>query len=141
MRLSSLAAARPAYYDRNATSTSGSYGATVTQHASTTRYTVTVAAGTKLLIEAAETFILTVTAAATPLRLASRVSVTSGGNTQSLCATDITQSASVTAPTYSIQSLAVTAYVGDTVTGTTFMDSVTGSAYMATSFRGTTYSA
>lgn len=141
MRVASLGNARPAYYDRNATSTSGLYQAVVTQHAVTTRYTVTVASGTKLLIEAAETVILTVTAAAAPLRLAARVVVTSGANTQSLCATDMQQSASVTTPTFSIQPLAVTAYAGDTVTGTTFMDSVTGSAFMATSFRGTTYTA
>lgn len=131
--------ARAAYYDRNATSTSASYGGTVTQHGPTTRYTVTVAAGTKLLIEAAETFILTLTAATTPLRIVSRVLITSGANTQSLCATDITQSASTTTPNFLIQPLAVTAYAGDTVTGVTFMDSVTGSANVATSFRGTTY--
>ena len=141
MRVASLGVARPAYYDRNATSTTGSYAATVTQHTLTTRYTVTVAAGTKLLIEAAETVILTVTAAVTPLRLASRVVVTSGAITQSVCATDITQSASTTTPTFLIQPLAVTLYAGDTVTGPTFMDSVTGSAFMATSFRGTTYTA
>lgn len=141
MRVASLGNARPAYYDRNATATSGSYSATLTQHISTTRFTVTVAAGTKLLIEAAETLILTVTAAAAPLRLGSRVIITSGANTQSLCATDMQQSASVTTPTFSIQPLAVTAYAGDIVSGYTFMDSITGSAFMATSFRGTTYTA
>jgi len=141
MRVASLGVARPAYYDRNATPTVGSYSAVVTQHVVTNRYTVTVASGTKLLIEAAETLILTTTAAAAPLRLASRVVITSGANTVSLSAVDIQQSASTTTPNFLIVPLAVTAYAGDTVTGPTFMDSVTGSAFMATSFRGTTYSA
>lgn len=141
MRVSSLGVARPAYYDRNATATIGAYADTLTQHSAVTRYTVTVASGTKLLIEAAETFILTVTAAAVPLRIASRVSVTTGSSSLSVCATDITQSASVTTPTINTSLMAVTAYAGDTVTGTTFMNSVTGSAFMSTTFRGTTYAA
>jgi len=51
MRVSSFAVARPAYYDRNATSSLGTYNNQIAPHTQTTRVTVTVAAGKKLLLE------------------------------------------------------------------------------------------
>jgi len=58
MRVSSFAVARPAYYDRNATSYVASYviGGT-SPHAQTTRITTTVAAGKKLLVEALSMYV------------------------------------------------------------------------------------
>ena len=52
MTVTSYAVARPAYYDRNATSYIGAYVVGgVAPHAATTRTTTTVAAGKKLLVE------------------------------------------------------------------------------------------
>ena len=50
MKITSYAVARPQYYDRGAVSTFFSYAATLSQHAATTRWTTTVAAGKKLLL-------------------------------------------------------------------------------------------
>ena len=63
MRISSYAVARPAYYDRNAASVSGNYGATVGPHAATTRFTYTVPSGKKCVVEAVYAHILRQTAA------------------------------------------------------------------------------
>lgn len=52
MRISSYAVARPAYYDRNTTTVSGTYFAVVGPHAQTTRWTITNPAGKKLYIDA-----------------------------------------------------------------------------------------
>ena len=52
MKLGSLASARPAYYDRNAASVLQTYSATPGPHGYTTRWTYTVAAGKKLIVEA-----------------------------------------------------------------------------------------
>ena len=49
MKITSYAVARPQYYDRNAVSTFFSGGGTYAQHATTTRWTTTVAAGKKML--------------------------------------------------------------------------------------------
>ena len=65
MKLGSLSAARPQYYDRNAASVSGNYGATVGPHAVTTRFTYTVPTGKKCLIEAAYSSIIRASAAGT----------------------------------------------------------------------------
>lgn len=52
MKVTSYAVSRPAYYDRDATASQGSYDAGgVAPHAATTRVTTTVAAGKKLLVE------------------------------------------------------------------------------------------
>ena len=141
MRLSSLAAARPAFYDRNAVSTIATYSGTLSQHVTTTRWTLTVAAGTKLLVELGETLIGTATVAVTPLRVRADVRITSGANVISCCVTDIQQPSTVTQYYGQNNPLSVTIYAGETVSGTTSNDSATGTVYMAVSAKGTTYSA
>jgi hypothetical protein len=65
MRISSYAVARPAYYDRNATSGLSTYGAVnIGPHAETVRFTVTVGSGRKAFIEQARFTCLRITAAA-----------------------------------------------------------------------------
>ena len=51
MKVSSYAVARPAYYDRTAAAATASYGATVGPHGYTTRWTLTCAAGKKVISE------------------------------------------------------------------------------------------
>lgn len=65
MRVASLGVARPAYYDRNAASINGNYGATVGPHTGTTRFTYTVPASKKCLVEATFGVITRATAATT----------------------------------------------------------------------------
>lgn len=51
MKITSYAVARPAYYDRNAVSSFGSYNNIPAPHAFTNRFTQTIASGKKLSIE------------------------------------------------------------------------------------------
>ena len=66
MRVGSLAAARPAFYDRNAAGNVASYGATVAPHGVTTRWTITIAAGKKAFSELLVIYMERNTAATTP---------------------------------------------------------------------------
>ena len=52
MRVASLGVARPAYYDRNSTTTNGGYYNTVGPHAQTTRWTITNTAAQKMYVDA-----------------------------------------------------------------------------------------
>jgi len=57
MRVSSFAVARPAAYDRNASSVITADSTSYAPHAATVRGTYTVAAGKKLFVEVASTFL------------------------------------------------------------------------------------
>lgn len=63
MKITSYAVARPAYGDRNSSSTTNSYLATVGPHAFTIRWTQTIAAGKKCLVETGQSRIRRTTAA------------------------------------------------------------------------------
>ena len=139
MKITSYAVARPQYYDRGAVSTFFAYNATLGNHAATTRWTTTIASGKKLLLEQAEVFLLTASVAATPLRLATRVSITDGTNVTSVAAQDQQQSASLTTPNYTTVYPYITVYTGEIIYGTTFNDSLTGTVFMATAGKGTTF--
>ena len=52
MRVSSLGVARPMYYDRNSTATTGGYYNTVGPHAQTTRWTITNTSSQKMYVDA-----------------------------------------------------------------------------------------
>lgn len=66
MKVSSFAVARPAYYDRAATSGVSVYGAVnISPHGETTRFTVTIAAGRKAFIEQARFTVQRITIATT----------------------------------------------------------------------------
>ena len=81
MRLSSLASARPAYYDRNATSGSIAYqGTSIAPHADTQRATVTLASGKRAFLEATSLIYIRATAAtAATFVYASASLIPSGG--------------------------------------------------------------
>lgn len=61
MRVGSFAVARPAYYDRNATSVRNRYNAAVAPAGFTTRWTATVGAGKKAYVDQAVAWINTST--------------------------------------------------------------------------------
>jgi len=141
MRVGSFAVARPAYYDRNATSTLQSYGADLAPHTTTTRFTTTVAAGTKLIVEVAQAFTMTTSAATTAGRGFSQVQVTSGGTSVDLARVDQIQLSTSQAATQQLIPLSLTVYAGETVTGVTFNGSTGGTLFHVAAFKGTTYSA
>lgn len=139
MKITSYAVARPQYYDRGAVSTFFSGGGTYGTHAATVRWTTTVAAGKKLLIEQGEVFCLTITAAAVPLRIAAKATITDGTYLTSFASQDGQQSASTKTPDEKIVYPAITVYTGETVYGSTFNDSLTGTVFMFVGLKGTTF--
>lgn len=128
MRLSSLASARPNYYDRNAVSGVAVYSAaSIAPHAETVRWTVTVATGKKAFIEITRMMAFRVTAA-TAAGTAGYVSrVTSGASYM-----DILYEAHINNTVgYEAKDIApsgVTIYAGETLDGRTY-DGSTGGAY------------
>lgn len=141
MRISSYAVARPAYYDRNATTSIASYGGDTAPHAPTTRFTTTVAAGNKLLVEVTEQFLFTSTAAAAAGRVYSQVQITSGGNVVAIGRIDQIQSVTVNSMSNLVLPQAVTVYAGETVTGSTYNGSLGGTVFHNIAYKATLYDA
>ena len=141
MKVSSYAVARPAYYDRAAVSTSQSYGADTAPHVTTTRFTTTVAAGTKLIVEIAQAFTLTTGVATVSGRGFSQVLVNSGGNSVDLARIDQIQLTTSQAATQQLIPLSLTVYAGETVVGQTSNGSTGGTLFHVVGFKGTTYAA
>lgn len=81
MKLGSLSAARPAFYDRNATSTLLNYGNSLAPHAPTTRWTTTVAAGKKANVETSMVMYYRITAATAASEYSCDQLITSGATT------------------------------------------------------------
>ena len=140
MKLGSLAAARPALYDRNATSqiNSGTYN--VGPHALTTRITVTVATGKKLLLETLNYTVARLTAATLVGEYQAYWQVTSGANSAYL----------VSSPLYSntvalidrVQlATQTTIYVGETLTMATYDGSTGGTVSYGGNLKGTIFDA
>lgn len=140
MRVGSLASARPAYYDRNATSIFQSYNNTLAPHATTQRYIYTVASGYKLLAELSEAVFMAITAATTVSRCRVDVEVTNGTVTTSTCAVDTIPNNTVNYYYQMLQPSAVTVYAGESVQGYTTNLSTGGTMFMASAFKGTLYS-
>jgi len=139
MKITSYAVARPQYYDRNAVSTFFSYGATLGPHAPTQRWTTTVAAGKKLLVEQGEGFLLTVVAAAIPLRVLVQGTITDGTYLTSFIAVDIQQSANLSQCSTLVTYPGITVYAGETAYGTTYNGSATGTVAFFVGLKGTTF--
>lgn len=140
MRLSSLASARPAYYDRNAVSVFQAYLAQTAPHATTTRYTYTVAAGKKLLVEHVGSRLLRTSAAAPVGQFGIEQQVTNGTN-QILLSERYSLDNTVNAVTDDIRGLACTIYAGETITGITLDSSTGGLVQYWVSSKGTLYDA
>jgi hypothetical protein len=141
MKVTSYAVARPAYYDRNATSTLAVYAADTAPHGSTTRFTTTVAANTKLIVEVMECLLLTTSAPTIAARGNSVLVVTSGATSVDFGRVDQIQNATVSASTTQVYSLAVTVYAAETVTGVTSNGSTGGTLFHIVGYKGTTYAA
>lgn len=136
MRISSYAVARPAYYDRNATSSYASYDAPVGPHGNTTRWTITVAVGKKLLVEQATTQVYRTTAATVVMGCGSQIWYvgqifqTSSSSSNSVGLLDKTNLMT-----------GVTLYAGETMYGNTYDGSTGGTVTFTVNYKGTLFDA
>ena len=127
MRVSSFAVARPAYYDRNATSSFVSYDGVVAPHTDTLRATFTTAAGKKAYIETGAIYMRQETGATAVGRSFSVLRITSGSSLNDVARID--SNSSVTANTYRVDKMngTPTIYAGESLTIRTFDFSTGGS--------------
>ena len=140
MRLSSLASARPAYYDRNATSSLQSYNGSVAPHSATTRWTVTIATGRKAIIEQSTVTYTRLTAATTLGLAENSIQITSGATTA--YATVIYQyNNAVYANGVQATGAMPTLYAGETLACTTYDQSTGGTVFYHASSKLTLYDA
>ena len=140
MRVASLGVARPAYYDRNATSLFQSYLAQIAPHATTTRYTYTVSAGKKVYLEHVGSRVLRTSAAAPVGQFGIEQQVTDGTK-QILLSERYSLDNTVNLVQDDIRVLGCTIYAGETVSGVTLDSSTGGLVQYWVSIKGTLYDA
>lgn len=141
MSTSILTPARAAYYDRNATSSILYDATTYAPHSPTVRWTTTVAAGTKLLVEMANASVTVQTVATTANTVNSFVRVTSGGQIS-----DLAMAACIGTSTQYLAFVVnnpanTTIYAGETVQGYSYNASTDGTVLHYTGYKGTLYTA
>ena len=136
MKVTSYAVARPAYYDRNAASTYQSYDATVAPHAGVTRWTTTVSAGKKLVIEQFIIGYYVISAGTvagnygTQLYVVGQLLATVGSGVN-VVATNV----------YSTQTGLVPVYAGEAIYASTYNYTTGGTVSHLANFKGTTFDA
>ena len=140
MRLSSLAAARPAYYDRNATSFSQAYNANLAPHANTVRWTYTLASGKKLLVESASAYAFR-TAAATVNSYGWGLVTTYDGTNFSNILPMVINLTSLAAVDRAYITQSVTVYAGQQILAATWDNATGGTITWDIDAKGTIYDA
>jgi len=138
MKIASYAVARPAYYDRNASSYLGVYDTGgVAPHGATTRITITLAANRKLLVEAV-VFTLTKAAVSAPVSEAAIYSYVVGSTAVPL--TRVASSSNVTNTVVTNQSNAsFTVFGGETYQIGTYDGSTGGTNNYVAGAKGTQF--
>jgi hypothetical protein len=144
MRVSSYAVARPAYYDRNATATNLAFASTEAPHTTTTRFTVTVAAGKKLFMEVLSLAVYRASIATSAGNYITSIS-SYDGTTESNLLYDITYNNLSLAGGGPLQRLVVgtnvTVYAGQLIYATTSDNSTGGQVRYILAAKGTTFDA
>lgn len=141
MKVSSYAVARPAHYDRSATSAIASDATIYAPHGTTTRWTITVASGYKLFLEAASVSQQNVTGPTSAAQSSIIIRVTSGASFMDPIRLDILTSNVITS-IYSNQLFGqVTLYAAETLTALTLNASTGGTVLMASGAKGTQFAA
>jgi len=140
MRVSSYAVARPAYGDRNSSSTTNSYLATVGPHGFTVRWTQTIAAGKKCLVETGQSRIRR-TSAATVLGDVVTEMIVNSGSTQIYVLNGFLYNLAVGAMDRVYLSTVFTLFAGEQFTATTVDLSTGGVNEIILSSKGTNYDA
>ena len=128
MRLGSLSAARPAYYDRNATSNLQAYTASVAPHADTQRWIVTVATGKKALVEMGVAHSRRTNVAAPVRESAAYLRIDSGATSVNFPITANSNNTIDYTVVYQYSS-APTLYAGESLSGRTYDFSTGGTVY------------
>ncbi len=141
MKVTSYAVARPAYYDRNSTSTFGLYNDLIAPAGLTTRVTSTVAAGKKLQLEALGCTITTQTVSAPAGRNIALVAISNGVSSADLVRIDATNTNVAGSFRQDVKSLVLTLFAGETVFGQTLDFSTGGTQYFGLFFKGSTFDA
>ena len=116
MRVSSFAVARPAYYDRNATSSFVSYSGDVAPHGDTLRATFTTAAGKKAYIETGVVYIRQSSGASVINRSLAVLRIVSGTDTNDVARIDSLSSATTSTSRTDKLAGQPTIYAGETLT-------------------------
>jgi hypothetical protein len=140
MKVSSFAVARPAYYDRNATSSVQAFLATDGPHGQTTRWTTTVAAGKKIVSEAAAFRNLRTTVATVAGVVTSELQLVSGSSTLILISNRQTDNSVVTQYFVTL-SAPLTLYTGESLSAVTVDLSTGGVVQYSLNFKGTSFDA
>lgn len=144
MKIGSLASARPAFYDRNATTLTQEYQNTLAPHGFTVRFTSTIPSGKKAIVEFAYVGIQRQTAATTPGVCAGVVQVNSGGILLRSPYIDTKDNSVVPATTQIIQSANLTVYAGETIQAQSFDSSggaTPGTVYFVLQAKATQFDA
>ena len=136
MKVSSYAVARPAFYDRGAASNYNVFDNSAGPHGFTTRFTYTVPASTKLLIEVSAIEVTRLTVATVVARHYGRIFA--GGLYINVVSTK-NNTADITS--YLALPGAITVYAAETVVGYTSDDSTGGTVYYNLATKGTLFNA
>ena len=138
MKITSYAVARPAYYDRNAVATYSTYNAgSITPHTYTARWTYTVAAGKKAIMEFATILISTQTVASVNGSREGYLRVTSPSSATLLYLVHTSNTASSLG--FIVYPTQPTFYAADAITGNTFDNSTGGTVYFDINGKFTAY--
>ena len=140
MKVTSYAVARPAYYDRGASSIVQNYSASVAPHGNTVRWTTTCAAGKKINIELVNVRIVQDTVATVKVANYCAVYITSGVTTFSL-ADLLNPSNTVGLPVYFQMSGVPTLYAGESAAAATGDGSTGGTSQYLVAMKATSYDA
>ena len=141
MKVSSFAVARPAYYDRNASSIMPNYSGVISPTGATTRYTYTVAAGKKALLEVSTAFISRVTAASSSGQFFSDTRITLANSDYLILHTPHQTDNTLLAPYFASSAAAVTLYAGETISSQTTDNSTGGTILFILASKGTLFDA
>ena len=141
MKITSYAVARPAQYDRNASSNIQGDAAIYAPHGVTSRWTSTVPSGFKLFLEACSVSQQNITAPTVAAQASIIIRITSGVLFMDPIRLDILTSA-VTTSIFSNQVFGqVTLYAGETMNVFTLNSSTGGTVLMASGAKGTQFAA
>jgi len=140
MKVSSFAVARPAYYDRNATATYSTYNSSgIAPHTYTVRWTYTVPAGKKAIMETATILISTQVVATVNGSREAYIRVTSPSSATIIYLGNTTNTA--LAFTFIAAPTQPTFYAADAITGNTFDSGTGGQVYYDINGKFTAYDA
>ena len=141
MRVGSLAAARPAYYDRNAVGTRQRYVGTVGPHAQTVRWSATIASGKKAFVEQMAIRIVAATTATTAGYAQANIDLYDAYNSTTAAWAMILTSTTTLPFTFFASPTIPTLYAGENIAVASSDSSVGGTVFYVLDAKYTTFDA